>query len=257
MQQLRIVKIGGRVLDDPQKLQTTLEGFGRLPQPKLLVHGGGSVANSYLKKLGLIPQMVAGRRITDASTLEVIQMVYAGLLNKNIVAALQAVNCPSIGLSGADGNALSANKRPLRDVDFGLVGDIKKVNTGFIQNLLEMHLTPVFCALTHDGKGQILNTNADTIVATIAAALSPFFETELFFLFEKRGVLRRTTDEDSVITQITFASYQNLKRKNIILDGMRPKLDNAFLALKQGARAVYILRYDALTHPEKGTKIVL
>ena len=257
MQRLRIVKIGGRVLDNQQKLQTALDEFGRLPQPRLLVHGGGNVANSYLKKLGIVPQMIAGRRITDASTLEVIQMVYAGLLNKNIVARLQGINCPAIGLSGADGNALLAHKRPVGDVDFGLVGDVHEVNAEFIQNLLEMNLSPVFCALTHDGKGQILNTNADTIVASIAAALSPFFEVELFFLFEKGGVLRQTMDENSVIEQITFASYQSLKRENIISAGMRPKLDNAFFALKRGVRAVYILRYDALNYPGKGTRIVL
>ncbi len=257
MQRVMLVKIGGQITDDPRKLQRVLGDFSRLPGPKLLVHGGGRVADSFLQKQGIVPRMAGGRRITDGPTLEVIQMVYAGLLNKNIVAGLQALDCPAFGLSGVDGNAILAQKRPVADVDFGLVGDVQRVDAELIKNFLELNLIPVFCALTHDGEGQILNTNADTIASEIAAALTPYYEVELFYLFDKRGVLRDPMQEDSTISEITSESYRQLKEKNIIKEGMKPKMDTAFSALKKGVGSVHLMRYDALGYPRQGTRVVL
>lgn len=246
MKSLKIIKIGGKVINDPELLESVLRDFSAIPQKKILVHGGGTLATELGKRLGIQPRMIDGRRITDAETLKIAQMVYAGLLNTSIVAWLQKFGLQAIGLNGADGNAILSRRRPVGEIDYGFVGDVAQVNVPFLSRLLDDHLTPVFCALTHDGQGQILNTNADTVATEIAIALSAHFETELIFTFEKQGVLRRVDDEQSVIAQLTFKQYQQLLARGIISDGMRPKLDNAFRSLRNGVRSVRILHSNNL-----------
>jgi acetylglutamate kinase len=204
------------------------------------VHGGGKRATDYGKRLGIETKMVDGRRITDAQSLDVAVMVYAGLVNKNIVARLQAYNCNAIGLSGADANTIIAIKRPVKNIDYGFVGDVEVVNTKSIAQLIRADLVPVFCALTHDGMGQLLNTNADTIASEVAIAMSQTFDTTLYYCFEKKGVLRSILDENSVIKSINQESYQKLKQQNIVADGMLPKLDNSFHALNKDVQRVCI-----------------
>ena len=262
MENLKIIKIGGKIIDNEQELQQALKIFADIPSPKILVHGGGSVASAFLERLGIQPKLIGGRRITDAESLKVVQMVYAGLINKNIVANLQSFNCPAIGLSGADANSILAVKRPVKEIDYGYVGDVSSINSSAIKKLLESGFVPVFCALTHDGKGQILNTNADTIAAELAVALAGLYQTDLYFCFEKKGVLLDINDAASVIPHITLENYEQLKSKKVIADGMLPKIDNAFQSLKRGVRNVYITHYSALatlksTNTITGTRITL
>ena len=239
-QKLSIVKIGGNIIEDQESLSQFLKLFAQLEGKKVLVHGGGKRATDFGKKLGIESKMVDGRRITDAQSLEVVVMVYAGLVNKNIVAQLQASNCNAIGLSGADANIIIAEKRPVNEIDFGFVGDIIAVNSESISRLLSAAFVPVFCALTHDGRGQLFNTNADTIASEVAIALSHTYDTTLYYCFEKKGVLRTITDEDSVIRRINMESYQKLKQQKIISDGMLPKLENCFHALNKRVQRVCI-----------------
>lgn len=241
MDSLKVIKIGGQVLDDEEMLRDVLRRFASLPGKKILVHGGGKHASRMAERLGLKIRLVNGRRVTDAATLQVAQMVYAGLLNTNIVAQLQALQVNALGLTGADGNAIRSVKRPVGEVDFGFVGDVVAVNVAFLQTLLAQNWVPVFCALTHDGHGQILNTNADTIVSELAVALSQRFETELVFTFEKNGVLSDVSDEHSRIPKLTFEQYETLKSNGAFTDGMLPKLENAFRSLRKGVRRVRIL----------------
>jgi acetylglutamate kinase len=240
-QKLIIVKIGGNVLDNPAQLTQVLKAFHSIKDFKILVHGGGKKASDVLNKLGIEPRMADGRRITDAETLEVIQMVYAGLINKNIVTELQALSCNAIGLSGADANTITAKKRPVKTIDYGFAGDIKSINFEMITNLLNLKLTPVFCSVMHDSKGQILNTNADTVAAKLAAAMSKNFEVELLYCFEKNGVLQNSENEDSVIKQITPASFEVLTNQKIIGNGMIPKIHNALFAVQNGVRSCRIM----------------
>jgi len=260
MEKLTIVKIGGQIIDDPQRLNSFLKDFSGLSGNKILVHGGGKSAGQVLRKMGIEPKMADGRRITDEETLAVVTMVYAGLLNKNIVARLQAENCLAIGMSGADADAILAEKRPVREIDYGFAGDITRVNSEIINRLLQNTLTPVFCALTHDGKGQILNTNADTIAAALAGALSKLYEVNLIYCFEKKGVLRDVSDENSVITLIHRHNYRQLKNEGAINEGMIPKIDNAFESLKNGVSDVYITHFESLKNrvyeKGQGTRIV-
>jgi acetylglutamate kinase len=253
---LHIVKIGGKLMDDPRMLDTLLDYFSRLPAPKILVHGGGKHADTLLKKLGIAPNMVDGRRITDKETLEVVQMVYAGLINKNLVAALQARGCPAIGLSGADGDIIRAHKRPAGKIDYGFVGDIDKVNVPRLEEMLEDGLCPVFCALTHDGNGQMLNTNADTVATAIAAAMAGRFRTRLYFCFEKSGVLREAGDESTLIPELNYSQFQQLLAGGSIADGMIPKLTNAFSAIEQGVYDIRIGRPDGLAPGGKATRLM-
>jgi len=262
LENLKIIKIGGKIIDNEQELQQALKIFADIPSPKILVHGGGSAASTFLERLGIQPKLIGGRRITDLDSLKVVQMVYAGLINKNIVAKLQALDCQAIGLSGADANSILAVKRPVKEIDYGYVGDVSQVNATAISQLLDSGFIPVFCALTHDGKEQILNTNADTIAAELAVGLSSLYQTDLHFCFEKKGVLQDINDEASVIPLITLENYEQLKSKKIIADGMIPKLDNAFQSLKKGVRNVYITHYSALAALKssniiKGTRITL
>jgi acetylglutamate kinase len=235
---IAVVKIGGNVIEDKEELHKFLQLFAALSTPKVLVHGGGKMATQLAGKLGVPANMVKGRRITDAATLEVITMVYAGLANKNIVAQLQAQNCNAIGLSGADANSVRAYKRPVGAVDFGFVGDVCGVNASIITELINAGLTPVFCAITHDGKGQLLNTNADTIAAELAISLSTSYETTLYYCFEKKGVLEHIDDENSVIVKINKEKYGQLLEQGIITDGILPKMENCFHALEQNVAKV-------------------
>jgi len=239
-QKLSIIKIGGNVIENKIELSKFLALFANLEGYKILVHGGGKLATQMSQKLGIEPKMIDGRRITDAQTLEVTSMVYAGLANKNITAQLQAKNCNAIGLSGADANMITAHKRPVKEIDYGFVGDVDGVNYKILSKFLKMDLTPVFCALTHDGQGQLLNTNADTIAAEVAISMSQFYHTTLYYCFEKKGVLQDISDEDSVIEQIDTRTYTKFLDEKIIADGMIPKLDNCFYALGRGVEKVCI-----------------
>lgn len=239
-EQLSIIKIGGNVIENESALADFLSLFASVTGPKILVHGGGKLATQIASQLGITSQMVNGRRITDAESLKVITMVYGGLANKNIVAQLQAKNCNAIGLSGADGNAIQAHKRPVKEVDFGYVGDVDGVNANMIQKLLLANLTPVFCAITHNGEGQLLNTNADTIASEIAIGMSDAYQTVLYYCFEKKGVLKDINDENSVVEHINSASYKELLDQKIIADGMLPKMENCFHALQQNVSKVCI-----------------
>lgn len=237
---LYIVKIGGKVIENQDNLSVFLTNFSKLKGPKILVHGGGNSATELSKKLGLTPKLIDGRRVTTNSDLEVVTMVYAGLLNKKIVATLQSKNCNAIGLSGADANVISSDKRAEKPINFGLVGDINNVDTNFIKSLVNDGITPVFCAITHTKKGQLLNTNADSIASEIAIALSGIYDTELLYCFEKEGVLLDLTQENSVISNITNIDYLKLKAMGIIHKGMMPKVENGFHALKNKVGKVLI-----------------
>ena len=239
-QKLSIVKIGGNVLENEIELEQFLLNFSKMAAPKILVHGGGKLATKLASQLGIESKMTNGRRITDAKSLEVIPMVYGGLTNKNIVARLQALGTNAIGLSGADGNAIQAHKRPVKEIDFGFVGDIDGINSELIDTLVGADLTPVFCAISHDGKGQLLNTNADTIASELAIGMSHKYDTTLYYCFEKKGVLLNVEDEESVIKHIDTNSYNDLLEQNIIADGMLPKIENCFHALQQSVSKVCI-----------------
>ncbi|MGB5821056.1 MAG: acetylglutamate kinase, partial [Saonia sp.] len=239
-QLLSIIKIGGEVIENEMELSKFLVLFSKIKGAKILVHGGGKLATKMAEKLGIASNLVSGRRVTNAESLEVITMVYAGLVNKNIVARLQAKACNAIGLSGADANTVMAHKRPVKDIDFGFVGDVDKVNNEAITSLLHSGLTPVFCAMTHDGQGQLLNTNADTIASEIAIAMSEHYETTLYYCFEKKGVLMDMEDENSVVAHIDTNLYRELLGKKSITDGMLPKLENCFSALHKNVYKVCI-----------------
>ncbi len=245
---LHIVKIGGNVIDNSENLHCFLKDFVAIDGYKILVHGGGKIATQLSATLGIESKLVDGRRITDIETLRVVTMVYAGLINKNIVASLQAIKCNAIGLTGADGNFILAKKRPIKTIDYGFVGDIddNSISPGNLSRLLEAGFVPVFSALTHDGAGQLLNTNADTIASALAVALSKLYETTLIYCFEKKGVLQDIDDEDSLIRDIDPERYEELKKQQIIAGGMLPKLDNAFAAISCGVKAVIIGKSDEL-----------
>ena len=237
---LTIVKIGGNIIADPAKLESTLLRFSSIESPKILVHGGGKLATEIESKLGITSEKFEGRRITTAPSLDVMVMVYAGLVNKRIVASLQAHQCNAIGLSGADGGSILAHKRPVGEIDFGYVGDIDQIGNKVITDLLYAGLSPVFCALTHDGNGQIFNTNADTIASELAISLSTNFNTNLYYCFEKKGVLSDIHDEDSVIRKIDKETYNKLLAEDLISDGMLPKLHTCFKALESEVSRVFI-----------------
>jgi acetylglutamate kinase len=237
---LSVIKIGGNVIDDPVKLAQFLPIFAALPSPKILIHGGGKVASQLSEKMGIEVKMHQGRRITDRPTLDIAVMVYAGLVNKGIVAQLQAVNCSAAGLCGADMNLIRARKRPVKDIDYGYVGDVEAVNTQALAQLLESGLVPILAPITHDGQGTLLNTNADTIASVIAVAMAKMYRTELVFCFEKKGVLLDANDENSLISQLNPTEYARLKAEGAIYGGMIPKLDNAFAAIAQGVSRVVI-----------------
>jgi acetylglutamate kinase len=254
--QLTIIKVGGNVIDNPSVLNHVLDDFSKIKNRKILVHGGGKIADGLLKKMNIVPQKIEGRRITDEPTLEVVTMVYAGLINKNIVAQLQARNCNALGLTGADINAIQAHKRQNAKVDFGFVGDIDAVNTEGVAHLLQFAEALVFAPITHDKNGQLLNTNADTIASTLAVAMSAKYDVTLKFVFEKKGVLSNPADDDSVISLISYTDFQAGKANGSISDGMIPKLDNAFNAMKAGVQSVVICGTEGVSS-EIGTRLQL
>ena len=246
MRTLKIIKIGGNIIDNEAALSSFLEAFAAIPSPKILIHGGGKLATQLANQLGIEVKMIDGRRITDQATLDLITMVYAGKINKNVVAQLQSHQCNAIGFSGADGNSIVSKKRPITTVDFGFVGDVEQVHTETLEILLEHKITPVFCALTHDQKGQLLNTNADTIASELAIAFADKYQTELYYCFEKNGVLKDVNDEDSVIKHISTKNYQRLIDDHIIFDGMLPKLNNCIHAIEKNVHKVCIGKTDML-----------
>lgn len=237
---LSIIKIGGNIIDNPTELSQFLSDFSKIEGNKILVHGGGKSATKMAESIGLAPQMIDGRRITDAAMLDVVVMIYAGQINKNIVAQLQANNTNAMGFSGADGNLIHSDKRNHPTINYGFVGDVKKVNTQLLETLLSTDIVPVFCAITHDGKGQLLNTNADTIASELAIALSEFFDVTLNYCFEKPGVLYDAEDDSSVIENINQELYSKLKAEKAIHSGMIPKLDNCFNSLSKGVQKIKI-----------------
>ncbi len=237
---LAIIKIGGNVIEHAAQLTQFLGLFAGLDGLKILVHGGGRKVTDLSSQLGIKAQMVGGRRITDTATLELAVMVYGGLVSKSVTARLQGLGCNAIGLCGADGNAIKAHLRPVKTIDYGWAGDIDAINRPMISGLLQGGLIPVFCALTHDGTGQLLNTNADTVASELAIGMSPDYETTLYYCFENKGVLKDRSDQASVITHINEASYEELLRAKIIADGMLPKMENCFHALRKGVRRVCI-----------------
>ncbi|NUN99528.1 MAG: acetylglutamate kinase [Saprospiraceae bacterium] len=237
-----IIKIGGNVLDAPDALEEFLKDFAAIDAPKILVHGGGKIATKIGEALGIESKYVDGRRITDARTLELVTMVYGGLVNKQLVAKLQAAGCNAIGLTGADGNVLPAHKRPVKTIDYGFVGDTTAdaVNTAWLYELLAGGTTPVFAPLTHDNAGTLLNTNADTIASVLAMALSTRFEVRLIFCFEKKGVLLDVNDPDSVIRHLSWSEYNKYLLEGAFADGILPKLENAYSAIQAGVQEVLI-----------------
>ena len=240
MTNLYIIKVGGNIIDDDKKLLSFLGEFAAIDGMKILVHGGGKLATRLAEKLNIPQQVVEGRRITDAETLKIVTMVYAGYINKNIVARLQSFNCNALGLCGADGDAVLAHKRKHPVMDYGFVGDVDVINTDLVSTLLRSNITPIFAPITHDQQGQLLNTNADTIAQELAKALSTLFDTTLIYLFEKSGVLLDVNDDTSVIPVINPATYREMKSGNKIFAGMIPKLDNAFAALDSGIKKVIL-----------------
>ena len=235
-----IIKIGGNIIDNPTELAQFLSDFSKIEGYKVLIHGGGKSATKMAESIGLVPQMIDGRRITDAAMLDVVVMIYAGQINKNIVAQLQANNTNAMGFSGADGNLIQSDKRNHPTINYGFVGDVKKVNTQLLETLLSNDIVPVFCAITHDGKGQLLNTNADTIASELAIALSEIFDVTLNYCFEKPGVLYDAEDDSSVIENINQELYSKLKAEKAIHSGMIPKLDNCFNSLSKGVQKIKI-----------------
>ncbi len=259
--ELYIIKIGGNIVDDEKTLSSFLSSFVKVRGRKILVHGGGKIATKIGDSLGIESKYVDGRRITDADTIDLVTMVYGGLINKKIVARLQALNCNAIGITGADANLIPASKRPVVEIDFGWVGDVNssQIKMENWQLLLENALTPVIAPLTHDGKGNMLNTNADTMAQEVAKALSPFYDVQLIYSFEKEGVLLDVNNENTLIPSINQATYRKLKEDNKIFAGMIPKLDNAFEALKSGVKKVIIgkaEKLEQLINGNSGTSII-
>ncbi len=246
MKTLKVIKIGGNIIDDKDVLKEFLRAFSKLEGPKILVHGGGKLATKLAAKLEIPVKMQDGRRLTDRDTLEIITMVYAGEVNKNIVAELQANHCNAIGFSGADGNSILSKKRSPTPIDFGYVGDIETVNTEVLEILLNQSITPVFCAITHDAKGQLLNTNADTIASALSVAFAKSYRVELCYCFEKKGVLENIEDENSLVKDINFSNYQHLIDTGVVSDGMLPKLKSSFHAIEHNVDKVCIGKHEMI-----------
>ncbi len=251
---LTVIKVGGGIVEEETSLKRLLDDFAALEGCKLLVHGGGRSATQMATRLGIESRMLNGRRVTDAETLKVVTMVYGGLVNKNIVAGLQARGIQALGLTGADMDVIRSVKRPVKDVDYGFVGDVKQVNAAFLSELIEQGAVPVMAPLTHDGAGSMLNTNADTIAGEVAKALADRYEVTLVYCFEKKGVLRDERDEESVIPVINPAEFERYVAEGVIQGGMIPKLENAFDSLRAGVAEVVITQASAINRKE-GTRI--
>lgn len=261
MEQLFVIKIGGNVIDDAGTLQNFLVNFASISAKKILVHGGGKIATKIGEQLGIQSNYVNGRRITDEATIDLVTMVYGGLVNKKIIAKLQSLQCNAIGLTGADANIIPAIKRPVKEIDYGFVGEVVKEKMAIknLEVLLVNNFTLVIAPLTHDGNGQMLNTNADTVASSLAVALSGSYDVRLIYCFEKNGVLENVEDDDSVITLITKEKYQQLLADKKLFDGILPKIDNAFAAINSGVKEVLIGHANDLlqnvTPNTKGTLI--
>lgn len=262
---ITVVKVGGGIVEDEKSLSALLDKFARIEGLKVLVHGGGRSATKVAEQLGIEQTMIGGRRITDAETLKVVTMVYAGLVNKNIVAQLQARDVNALGLTGADMNVIVSHRRPIKQVkmedgtvqpvDYGFVGDVDKVNADLLADLIAKGVVPVVSPIGHDGKGNLLNTNADTIASQVAIALAQHFEVTLMFCFEKRGVLRDPEDDNSVIPQITASDFPRLVEEGIVSGGMLPKLENSFAAISAGVKEVVITQADQIDQKGEGTHL--
>jgi len=259
-EKLVVIKVGGNVIDNEQALSDFLALFAQIKGPKVLVHGGGKIATQLAQSLGIAQQMIDGRRVTDAETLRIVTMVYAGLINKNIVAQLQSLGTNAVGLTGADGNIIQAHKRQNASVDYGFVGDVDVVNIDLLTALIDKEMSAIIAPITHDKNGQLLNTNADTCAQAFAEGLSQIYEVQLIYCFEKSGVLLDVQQEDSVIEVINSSSYENLKKEGVIFEGMLPKLNAAFQALHHGVASVAIGKWQdvsAIIQQTKGTTIIL
>ena len=253
-EELIVVKIGGNVIDDAAALDRFLSDFSQIKHKKILVHGGGKIATEIGAKLGLETVMVEGRRVTDKPILDVVTMVYGGLINKNIVAKLQALNTNAIGLSGADGNSILCNKRPVKKVDYGFVGDVENVDETVLGHFIAGGFIPVMAPLSHDGKGNMLNINADTVATTLAKAMAKIYKVSLLYCFELKGVLSDFEDKNSVIAKMDFKHYQQLKNEGIISKGMIPKLDNSFDAIENGVEKVVICHSEDVLKVAQNSK---
>lgn len=253
-EKLTLVKVGGKIVEEENTLKQLLTDFSMIEGHKVLVHGGGRSATKLATQLGIESKMVDGRRITDLETLKVVTMVYGGLVNKNIVAGLQALDVNALGVTGADMNLIRSDKRPVKDVDYGYVGDVKEVNADLLATLINQGVVPVLAPLTHDKKGSMLNTNADTIAGEAAKALAKHFDVTLIFCFEKKGVLMDENDDNSVVPLVDHATFQRYVKEGIIKGGMIPKLENAFQAIDAGVKEVVITQASDI-HNNGGTKI--
>ena len=256
MDRITIIKVGGKVVEEPESLNALLDQFNKVSGNKILVHGGGRTATEIAGKLGIESKMVDGRRITDADMLEVVTMVYGGLVNKRIVAGLQSRNCNAIGLTGADLDLIRAKKRPVKDIDYGFVGDVDDVDTRELRLLINENIVPVIAPLTHDGNGNLLNTNADTIASEIATELSNHFSVYLFYCFEKRGVLLDPEDESTVIYDLDTALFNKYQKEGVISAGMIPKLENGFRAKRKGVKEILITNAENIA-TGRGTRLVI
>lgn len=255
MDKLTLIKVGGKIVEETGSLESLLQKFSLIEGHKVLVHGGGRTATKLASRLGIESRIVDGRRVTDAETLKVVTMVYAGLVNKTIVAKLQALGQNAIGLTGADLNYMRSEKRPVGEVDYGFVGDVKEVHSEILATLISQGVVLVLSPLTHDKKGNLLNTNADTIAGEAAKALARHFDVTLVFCFEKKGVLMDENDNESVIPEITRESFRDYVAKGIISGGMIPKLENAYEAINAGVKEVIITRADAILSGT-GTRVI-
>lgn len=254
-EKITIIKVGGKIVEEEATLAALLDRFAAIEGRKVLIHGGGRSATRIAERLGIESRMVDGRRITDEATLQVVTMVYGGLVNKNIVAGLQARGVNALGLTGADCNIIKAHKRPAGKVDYGFVGDVENADGDMLSKLIEQGITPIIAPLTHDGKGSILNTNADTMAAETAKALAGLYDVTLIYCFELPGVMRNPDDDSSIIPSITAESYRTLLDEGVISGGMIPKMENAFNAIGNGVSKVIITRADAIDGTE-GTHII-
>jgi len=248
MEKLTLVKVGGKIVEEEASLIQLLKEFSKIEGHKVLVHGGGRSATKLAERLGIESKMVNGRRITDAETLEVVSMVYGGLVNKNIVAKLQSMDINALGITGVDMNIIRSEKRPVKDIDYGFVGDVKSVDGKRLEWLIKQDIVPIIAPLTHDKQGNILNTNADTIAAETAQALAKYFDVSLVFCFEKKGVLMDENDDNSVISELNKESFAHLVSEGVIQGGMLPKLENAFQSIENGVKEVIITQASDIAH---------
>lgn len=255
-EKITVIKVGGKIVEEQKSLNELLDRFAAIKGRKALIHGGGRSATRIAEQLGIESRMIEGRRVTDAETLRVVTMVYGGLVNKNIVAGLQARGVNALGLTGADCNVIHAHKRPVKDIDWGFVGDVDGADGAMLSKLIETGIVPIMAPLTHDGNGNLLNTNADTIAAETAKALAPYYDVTLTYCFEHPGVMRNPDDADSLIPMIDSRIYEQLLSDGIVSGGMIPKIDNAFEAIRNGVSKVIITKADAIDGTS-GTHIVM